>query len=91
MTIPDRIREKAQAVIGEVTIDDGTTYQFEQMRDRIAIALMEAEQATARRCVEIAKTELHNTDMLLSSPLKSSAAWDIRNAISREFLEGAGG
>lgn len=38
-----------------------------------------------RRLYEVATNELRNTSQLLSNPPQSAAAWDIRNAISKEI------
>lgn len=36
-------------------------------------------------CIEIATAELRNTSLLLSNPPKSSAAWEIRNALDNLY------
>ncbi len=43
--------------------------------------LARALHAERERCARIAEGELRNVGLVLSNPPKSSAAWDIRNAI----------
>lgn len=44
-------------------------------------AIARAILAERERCAKVAGNELRNTALLMSNPPKSSAAWDIRNAI----------
>ncbi|MBZ9973542.1 hypothetical protein LB521_27595 [Mesorhizobium sp. BR-1-1-8] len=45
-------------------------------------AVARAILAERKRCADIATANLRNVSQMLSSPPKSGAAWDIRNAIN---------
>lgn len=51
------------------------------LAEKVAYSTIEAVESEREACAKIADAELMNTNMLASYPPKSSAAWNVANAI----------